>query len=107
MKKNKLRELWANGETTINGWLGLPNTMSAEVVARSGFESVTVDMQHGCVPFESVVPMFQAICQTEAVPMVRVPWNEPGIIMRVLDAGAFGVICPMINTVIPMFQHWR
>ena len=99
MKKNKLRELWANGETTINGWLGLPNTMSAEVVARSGFESVTVDMQHGCVPFESVVPMFQAICQTEAVPMVRVPWNEPGIIMRVLDAGAFGVICPMINTV--------
>ena len=73
MKKNKLRELWANGETTINGWLGLPNSMSAEVVARSGFESVTVDMQHGCVPFESVVPMFQAICQTEAVPMVRVP----------------------------------
>ena len=99
MRKNKLRAHWADGQNTINGWLGLPNTMSAEVVANAGFESVTIDMQHGCVPFESVVPMFQAICTTDAVPMIRVPWNEPGVIMRVLDAGAYGVICPMINTV--------
>ncbi len=99
MKKNTLRETWKSGNNTVNGWLGIPNTMSAEVVARAGFESVTVDMQHGCVPFNMIVPMFQAIQQTEAVPMVRVPWNEPGIIMRVLDAGAYGVICPMINTV--------
>ncbi|MGI9522679.1 MAG: HpcH/HpaI aldolase family protein [Hyphomicrobiaceae bacterium] len=99
MKPNKLRSAWKSGANTINGWLGLPNTMSAEVVARAGFDSVTIDMQHGCVPFESVVPMFQAICNTDAVPMIRVPWNEPGIIMRVLDAGAYGVICPMINTV--------
>ena len=99
MKKNTLRETWKSGNNTVNGWLGIPNTMSAEVVARAGFESVTVDMQHGCVPFNMVVPMFQAIQQTDAVPMVRVPWNEPGIIMRVLDAGAYGVICPMINTV--------
>ena len=99
MKKNRLREIWSTGANSINGWLGLPNTMSAEVVARAGFESVTIDMQHGCVPFESVVPMFQAIGNTDAVPMIRVPWNEPGIIMRVLDAGAYGVICPMINTV--------
>ncbi len=99
MRKNKLREIWSNGNSTINGWLGLPNTMSAEVVANAGFESVTIDMQHGCVPFEQVVPMLQAICTTDAVPMIRVPWNEPGIIMRVLDAGAYGVICPMINTV--------
>lgn len=99
MKKNPLRETWKSGATTINGWLGLPCNMSAEVVARAGFESVTLDMQHGCIPFENVVPMFQAIGQTDAVPMIRVPWNEPGIIMRVLDAGAMGVICPMINTV--------
>lgn len=99
MRKNKLRETWASGANTINGWLGIPNTMSAEIVANAGFESVTIDMQHGCVPFEQVVPMFQAICTTDAVPMIRVPWNEPGIIMRVLDSGAYGVICPMINTV--------
>lgn len=99
MQNNKLREIWKSGGNTVNGWLGLPCNMSAEVVARAGFESVTIDMQHGCVPFENVVPMFQAIGQTDAVPMIRVPWNEPGIIMRVLDAGAMGVICPMINTV--------
>lgn len=99
MRKNKLRKAWASGANTINGWLGIPNTFSAEVVANAGFESVTIDMQHGCVPFENVVPMFQAICTTDTVPMIRVPWNEPGIIMRVLDAGAYGVICPMINTV--------
>lgn len=99
MRKNKLREIWNSGANSINGWLGIPNTMSAEIVANAGFDSVTIDMQHGCVPFESVVPMFQAICTTDAVPMIRVPWNEPGIIMRTLDAGAYGVICPMINTV--------
>lgn len=99
MRENTLRKAFAEGRNTINGWLGLPCTMSAEVVAHSGFESVTVDMQHGCVPFEHIVPMFQAICTSDAVPMARVPWNEPGIIMRVLDAGAYGLICPMINTV--------
>ena len=65
MQKNKLRETWKSGANTINGWLGLPNSMSAEVVARAGFDSVTIDMQHGCVPFESVVPLFQAIGQTQ------------------------------------------
>ncbi|MEM7775337.1 MAG: aldolase/citrate lyase family protein [Pseudomonadota bacterium] len=99
MRPNKLRESWKSGGNTINGWLGIPNSMSAEIVANAGFESVTVDMQHGCVPFQNVVGMFQAICTTDTVPMVRVPWNEPGIIMRVLDAGAYGIICPMINTV--------
>lgn len=99
MRPNKLRQTWKSGANTINGWLGLTSTMAAEVVASSGFESVTLDMQHGCIPFDMVVPMFQAICQFDTVPMVRVPWNEPGIIGRVLDAGAYGVICPMINTV--------
>ena len=99
MRKNRLREAWSSGATTINGWLGIPNTFSAEVVSHCGFESVTVDMQHGCVPFDMVVPMFQAISTTDAMPMARVPWNDPGIIMRVLDAGAYGVICPMINSV--------
>ncbi|MCP5149168.1 MAG: 2,4-dihydroxyhept-2-ene-1,7-dioic acid aldolase [Ectothiorhodospiraceae bacterium] len=99
MRKNRLREIWKSGANTINGWLGIPNSMSAEIVARAGFDSVTIDMQHGCVPFSGVVPLLQGICQTDAVPMVRVPWNEPGITMRVLDAGAYGVICPMVNTV--------
>ena len=75
----------------INGWLGIPSSMCAE--------SVTIDMQHDSVPLENIVPMLLAISTTDAVPMVRVSWNEPGIIMQVLDAGAYGVIFPMVNTV--------
>lgn len=98
MRKNALKGLWAAGKNTVNGWLGIPSGMSAEVMAHAGWDSVTIDMQHGAVPFDMVVPMLQAISTTSAVPMARVPWNEPGIIMRVLDAGAYGIICPMINT---------
>ena len=73
MQNNKLREIWKSGGNTVNGWLGLPCNMSAEVVARAGFDSVTIDMQHGCVPFENVVPMFQAMAACDATPMARVP----------------------------------
>ena len=55
-------------------------------------------MQHGLVDYTDAVPMLQAISQTDATPMVRVPWNMPDIIMKSLDAGAYGIVCPMINT---------
>ena len=61
-------------------------------------DSLTIDMQHGPVDYGSLMPMLQAISTTETVPVVRVPWNDPGLIMRVLDAGCYAVICPMINT---------
>ena len=96
---NKLKTAWSEGKTTINGWLAIPSGFSAEVMAQGGFESVTVDMQHGVQDYMSMVHCFQAMQFHPVVPMVRVPWNEPGIIGKVLDAGAYGVICPMINTV--------
>ena len=71
---------------------------SAEVIAQCGFDSVTVDMQHGVQDYQSMVQCFQAMHGHPVTPMVRVPWNEPGIIGKVLDGGAYGVICPMINT---------
>jgi 2-keto-3-deoxy-L-rhamnonate aldolase RhmA len=71
---------------------------SAEVIAQCGFDSVTVDMQHGVQDYQSMVQCFQAMNGHPVTPMVRVPWNEPGIIGKVLDGGAYGVICPMINT---------
>lgn len=82
----------------LNAWCGLPDALSAEILARAGFDSVTVDMQHGLHDLASAVESFRAIALHGAVPFVRVPWNEPGLIMRVLDAGAVGVICPMIST---------
>lgn len=98
MRENRLKRLWAAGEKTVNGWLAIPNGFSAEIMANQGFESVTVDMQHGMVDYQAAVSMLQAISTTDTVPLVRVPWNEPGVLQKVLDAGAYGVICPMINS---------
>ena len=95
---NKLRQIWASGKAAVNGWLAIPSGFSAEVMAQCGFDCVTVDMQHGVQDYMSMVQCFQAMQAHPVTPMVRVPWNEPGIIGKVLDGGAMGVICPMINT---------
>jgi 4-hydroxy-2-oxoheptanedioate aldolase len=95
---NKVKEIWASGKAVVNGWLAIPSGFSAEVMAQCGFDSVTVDLQHGVQDYHSMVQCFQAMHGHPVTPMVRVPWNEPGIIGKVLDGGAYGVICPMINT---------
>lgn len=98
MRENKLKSIWENGGTVFCGWLHIPNTWTAELMANAGWDSVTVDMQHGLHNMETAMQMMQAISTTDAVPLVRANWNEPGDIMRLLDMGAYGVICPMINT---------
>ncbi len=95
---NKLKQIWQSGGAALNGWLAIPNGFSAETLAQAGWDSVTVDMQHGVQDYLSAVTCFQAIQPHGVLPMVRVPWNEPGIVGKVLDAGAYGVIAPMINT---------
>ncbi len=98
MRPNRLREIWAAGGAVVNGWLAIPNSFSAETMAHQGWDSLTIDLQHGVVDYQAMVTMLQAISTTETVPVVRVPWLEPGILMKTLDAGAYGVICPMVNT---------
>ena len=98
MRANRLRQLWAEDKAAINGWLAIPSSFSAEVMAHQGWDTLTIDLQHGVIDYAALVPMLQAISTTTTVPIVRVPWLEPGILMKVLDAGAYGVICPMINT---------
>ena len=95
---NKVKEIWASGKAVVNAWLAIPSGFSAEVMAQCGFDSVTVDLQHGVQDYLSMVQCFQAMNGHPVTPMVRVPWNEPGIIGKVLDGGAYGVICPMVNT---------
>ncbi|MGI9337381.1 MAG: HpcH/HpaI aldolase family protein [Gammaproteobacteria bacterium] len=92
-----LKTKWQKGDAAINGWLAIPCGFSAELMARQGWDSLTVDMQHGLVDYASAVQMLTAIATTKTVPLVRVPWLEEGIIMKMLDAGAAGIICPMIN----------
>ena len=96
--RTRSRAIWDQGKAVINGWLAIPSGFSAEMMAQCGFDSVTVDLQHGVQDYLSMVQCFQAMQAHPVTPMVRVPWNEPGIIGKVLDAGAQGVICPMVNT---------
>ena len=98
MRANRLREIWCRGGAAVNGWLAIPSGVSAEAMAHQGWDSLTIDMQHGLVDYTSAVPMLQGISTTQTVPLARVPWLEPGIIMKALDAGAYGIICPMVNT---------
>src|SRR5436190_3180108 len=97
MRENRIRTIWKSGGAVVNGWLAIPTAFSAETMAHQGWDSLTIDLQHGVVDYQTAVGMLQAISTTEAVPMVRVPWLDPGIVMNMLDAGSYGVICPMIN----------
>jgi 4-hydroxy-2-oxoheptanedioate aldolase len=98
MRKNRLHEMHAHGELIVNAWLSIPSAYAAEIVCHAGFDAVTVDCQHGMNGFGDALAMLQAISTTECVPLVRPSENDPAQIMRFLDAGAYGIICPMIST---------
>jgi 4-hydroxy-2-oxoheptanedioate aldolase len=98
MRENRLRTMWKADRAAVNGWLAIPNGFSAETMANQGWDTLTIDLQHGVVDYQAMVGMLQAISTTDTVPMVRVPWLEPGILMKTLDAGAYGIICPMVNS---------
>jgi 4-hydroxy-2-oxoheptanedioate aldolase len=94
-----LRDIWNSGGTTLGAWLSVPSSVTAEATARAGYDYVCIDTQHGAVEYADVVSMIPAIELGGGRPIARAPWNEPGIIGKLLDAGAHGVIIPMVNTV--------
>jgi 4-hydroxy-2-oxoheptanedioate aldolase len=98
MRNNPLKALWQNDHLVLNAWLTIPSPWTAEVMAHSGYHSLTIDMQHGLMDYQTALAMLQAISTTPVAPLVRVPWNDPAMIMRLLDAGVYGVVCPMVNT---------
>lgn len=98
MKLTKLQDKWAAGENGLNGWCSIPSSVTAEIMAGYDFDSLTIDLQHGLVDYQTALTMLQAMTASGITPMTRVPWNEPGIIMKLLDGGALGIICPMVNT---------
>ena len=98
MRPNRLHAIWREGGYALNGWLHIHNSWSAETMAHAGWDSITVDLQHGFAGIESLLIMLQAISTTDTVPMVRASWNDALQIQRMLDAGAYGVICPVVNT---------
>ena len=99
MRSNPLRDALSNSTPAIGCWLSIPSSTTAEVAGRVGFDYCCIDMQHGLIDYSDVVPMLQGLSLSNVTATVRVPWNEPGIIGKVLDAGAMAVIVPMVNTV--------
>ena len=98
MRPNPIKMLWGQGEPVLNGWLSIACPFTAEIMAAQGYDALTIDLQHGLVGYETATTMLQAMRASGVAPLVRVPWLDPGAVMRVLDAGAYGVICPMIET---------
>jgi 4-hydroxy-2-oxoheptanedioate aldolase len=97
MRANKALRAWREKKPTVGGWLSIGNAYTAEVMANLGFDWLCVDLQHGLIDYQDLTAMLPAISTTETTPIVRVPWNEPYEIMKALDAGAYGVIVPMVN----------
>jgi 4-hydroxy-2-oxoheptanedioate aldolase len=98
MRPNGLRKIWDQGGIALNAWLALGSAYAAEILAHLPYDSVTVDLQHGMQDFQVALSMFQALSTSNSVPMARIAANESWMVQRVLDAGAYGVICPMIST---------
>ena len=97
-RQRSLAARWAKGEATVNGWCLIASPFVAEIMAAQEFDSLTVDMQHGALDQSDLLPMLQAMRASGATLLARVPWLDPAQVMKALDAGAEGIICPMVNT---------
>ena len=95
---NPLRTLWSTGGTAFGAWCATNSVVSAEAVAAAGYDYVCVDLQHGAVSYSDALPMLVAIAGRGSVPVCRVPANDAGVIGKVLDAGALGVVVPLVSS---------
>ena len=98
MSINKVRTLWSEGKPVLHGWLSIGNPFTAEIMAAQGYDAISIDMQHGALDYSGALPMIQSMRASGVSIGARVPWLDPAIIMKALDAGALNIICPMINT---------
>lgn len=98
MGSDSVRARWAAGETAFAAWLSLESPAAAAAVASAGFDAVVVDLQHGHATLEVLPHLLAAIKRTPALPFVRTAWNHPADLMRSLDLGFRGVICPMVGS---------
>jgi 4-hydroxy-2-oxoheptanedioate aldolase len=98
MEPTRLKTIWREGGCALNCWLTAPSSVQAELLASLGFDSFVLDLQHGDIDYREAIGILTAVAQSGATALVRVPSNDPATIGRLLDAGAFGVICPMVNS---------
>ena len=93
-----LTRKWRQGIATTGVSLAMASLLGAEAIGGGGWDSVTIDMQHGALDDRDMMQLLQALAPRPTVPFVRVPWNSPPAIMKALDAGAQGLFCPLIET---------
>jgi 4-hydroxy-2-oxoheptanedioate aldolase len=93
-----VRARWSSGEAALAAWLTLESPAAAEITASAGFDAVVIDLQHGHATLDELPHLLAAIERTPAIPFVRASWNAPAELMRALDLGARGVICPMVGS---------
>lgn len=98
MKKNTVRSRLAQGESCVGTWLTLPDPLVASLMARTGFDWLTIELEHSPTSFESAAQSYAILAGAGCVPLTRVPWNTGENIKRVLDTGAWGVVVPMVNS---------
>ncbi len=98
MRENPVKQLLAAGKPAVGAWLTLGDPLATETLAHMGFDWLNVDMEHGSIDVRATRTLFQVINTTDVVPTARVPWNDHVWIKRVLDAGAYGVVAPMVRT---------
>lgn len=96
--QTRVKELWAEDKPVLNGWLSIGNPFTAEIMGAQGYDALTLDLQHGALDYSGALPMMQALKAAGVTIGVRVPWLDPAMTMKALDAGAMMIICPMINT---------
>jgi 2-keto-3-deoxy-L-rhamnonate aldolase RhmA len=93
-----LKQKMINRELTTGSWITIGSTVVAEIMARSGFDWLTIDMEHSAITLDISQDLIRVIDLCGVVPLVRVGHNQPNLIKRVMDAGAHGVIVPMVNS---------
>jgi 2-dehydro-3-deoxyglucarate aldolase/4-hydroxy-2-oxoheptanedioate aldolase len=96
--ENRVKRLLKNGQVTAGAWLQLTSPMSAELMARAGFDWLIIDMEHAPGDYLNLAAQIQAMGATDCVPFVRAPWNDPVAIKRILDTGTMGVLIPYVNS---------
>ena len=99
MRKNPVKEKLRRGEASFGTWLSLGDLYATRVLARMGFDWLTLDIEHSAIDWSRATTIFGAVADAGCVPLARVPEGSHHYIKRVLDAGAFGIVVPMVDTV--------
>jgi 2-keto-3-deoxy-L-rhamnonate aldolase RhmA len=96
--QNRFREALVQKQLTVGAWMQMGHPAAAEIFSHLGFDWVCVDMEHGAIGFETMTAVFRTVAAFESVAVARLPMNDPVWIRRTLDAGAGGLIIPMVNS---------